>query len=274
MPESRRPRWDAPVYTEAMRRLIDGPLPNFRDLGGLATTDGRRTKQGLVFRSSSLQEITGDVFEILVNRLGISSFVDLRAPFETESRTPTWADATTCTYQNFPFTDGFYAWSDDDNGAGLLDDAARMETDDVVRLRYREYLDRAAGQIVAALLAVARTINRGEPSAVFCTYGKDRTGVFSALLLALVDVDPDEIVRDYAASADAMPQLMESMAHDPVHGPRIADSPSAIYEARNATMAGFLDDLDHLGGAQRWAQSHGMGNSHVDALRATFIVTE
>jgi protein-tyrosine phosphatase len=51
---------------------------NFRDLGGLPTADGRRTRSGLLFRSDTLQALTEADVTQLVRSLGVMLVMDLR----------------------------------------------------------------------------------------------------------------------------------------------------------------------------------------------------
>ncbi len=57
---------------------------NVRDLGGLRTRDGRRTKHGVIYRGDSLDGITPADARILFDKLGIGAIVDLRTKAETE----------------------------------------------------------------------------------------------------------------------------------------------------------------------------------------------
>lgn len=83
--EDLAPRWIA----------IEGRVGNIRDLGGRRTLDGRRVRQGLVFRGEGLNDnsmdgvcvgrnrlMLADV-DYMVNVLGIKTDLDLRTSFET-----------------------------------------------------------------------------------------------------------------------------------------------------------------------------------------------
>jgi protein-tyrosine phosphatase len=52
--------------------------PNFRDLGGYETADGRRVKWGRVYRSGELSQLSEDDVAKLGD-LGIKTVVDLRS---------------------------------------------------------------------------------------------------------------------------------------------------------------------------------------------------
>ena len=63
---------------------LDGQ-PNFRDLGGYKTTDGRKIKSGLVFRSGTLSRIT-DSDEAKLKILGIKKVVNFLTDEEIRAR--------------------------------------------------------------------------------------------------------------------------------------------------------------------------------------------
>jgi hypothetical protein len=77
---------------------LDGAF-NFRDLGGLATRDGGKTRAGVMFRSDALHHLLpGDVERL--EALGMRTVIDLRSSVELErtgaarSRTPTCSGST------------------------------------------------------------------------------------------------------------------------------------------------------------------------------------
>src|SRR5215510_6248536 len=57
---------------------------NVRDLGGLRTRDGPRTKHRLIYRGDSRDSITPSDAKILFDKLGIGTIIDLRTKAETE----------------------------------------------------------------------------------------------------------------------------------------------------------------------------------------------
>ena len=63
---------------------------NFRDLGGLATRDGRVTQCGRLYRSDTLQALTPDDVVRLTVEFGLEAIVDLRLASEVagEGRGP------------------------------------------------------------------------------------------------------------------------------------------------------------------------------------------
>ena len=63
--------------------MLEGAF-NFRDLGGLRLPDGRRIRQGRLFRSDTLQALTPGDVRVLLDELGLRTVVDLRLAKEVE----------------------------------------------------------------------------------------------------------------------------------------------------------------------------------------------
>ncbi|MBO0837979.1 MAG: tyrosine-protein phosphatase, partial [Actinobacteria bacterium] len=68
-------------------RNLDWPgFLNARDLGGLATDDGRQTRRGVIVRSDMLNQVSRDERSIVL-AYGVRSVLDLRMPDQV-SRNP------------------------------------------------------------------------------------------------------------------------------------------------------------------------------------------
>ena len=76
---------------------------NFRDLGGLPTQNGRRTRRGRLFRSDTLQAVTPDDVARLSDVIRLEAIVDLRLVQEAaeEGRGPL-AGLPQIAYVNMP----------------------------------------------------------------------------------------------------------------------------------------------------------------------------
>ena len=172
--------------------LLEGQ-PNFRDVGGYKTKDGRTFKRGLVFRSGELPRLTDEDVARL-GRLGVKTVVNFLTEIETKYR-----------------------------GKGRLPDGVRevsqpIETDDglaaaVVEARktadfstlppsinpqiHRVLVDDARQQYAALLKEIART---NEPIVFHCSHGVHRTGTATAILLWALGVPWETIRSDYLLS--------------------------------------------------------------------------
>jgi protein-tyrosine phosphatase len=228
---------------------------NFRDLGGLPTEDGRVTRSGVLYRSATLHDLGPETAEILREEWGIGCVVDLRTPDEVAAQGGTTASAWGVKCLNLPvLTPPLPA-------AGGPEDLLS---------RYFEYLELSTPNIITLLRHISR--QDAGPVVVHCTSGKDRTGVVISLLLSLLGVTRDAVAGDYAATAANVAAVMERLGRG---GPRpllVADIPPGILEAEEKTIRAFLEQLEgRFGSVGAWALEHGLGQSDVDALRATFI---
>ncbi len=213
--------------------------PNFRDLGGRATADGRVVAPGRLYRTSAPHRLDARGAAAL-GALGPAVLIDLRAPAEAAATGPGRASAA-LTVVSHP--------------VGLADDGAPGDLATPLLERYRQYLARPA-PIVAALRDLARIAPI--PVVVSCFFGKDRTGVVIALALAALGVTRTEIVADYAASAGPTAQLIAELARDPVYAAALASTPPERLRAPATVMATLLDHLDAGGGVTAWLDDAGL----------------
>jgi protein-tyrosine phosphatase len=107
-------------------------------------------------------------------------------------------------------------------------------------LYFRPFLDRKAERCAAAVTALAAASSGG---VIFhCGAGRDRTGLVTLLLLALVGVEPDAIARDYEQSTEHLKALFTAMGQQD-QGPSIeaalAERGTTAREAILATLDGF-----------------------------------
>jgi protein-tyrosine phosphatase len=173
--------------TEALSKL------NFRDVGGLPTTDGRYLRSGVIYRSegpaSFNDEHRGELAE-----LDIRLVCDLRADVERDEAPNDWS--TTARLLNLDITNdlrtetnqGWNALRDDPSAAG-----ARV----AITTNYAAI----PGAILPHLGGLIDAIIGGEtPVIIHCTAGKDRTGVLMAILLLVVGVQREAVVADYLRS--------------------------------------------------------------------------
>lgn len=178
------------------RRLPLAGAANFRDLGGYPTADGRHVKWGLVYRSNHLVNLTAADYEYL-NKLGIKLVCDLRTDGERRRSPTLWQGGAA------PEIMAASALKDSDVvlTPERLRQLATARTGNEGGLTY----DNIVLEFPAQYGNVLRRLAHGDlPSIAHCTAGKDRTGVFSAILLTLLGVPRDVIVQDYMLTGEYM----------------------------------------------------------------------
>ena len=161
---------------------------NVRDLGGLTTADGRVIRQGALVRGDSAHRLTPAGWSAL-RAHGVRTVVDLRDPTErTGNAAPRPTDLTTV---ELPLED-------------RTDDAfwERWRHLSGTPLYYRAFLDQWPERFAAVVAAIAEAGPGGV--LIHCAAGRDRTGLVTLVLLALLGVPPEEIAADYALSADRL----------------------------------------------------------------------
>ena len=242
-------------------RLAIGGLVNVRDLGGLPTVDGLRVAARRLIRSDNLVGLDEAGVEAILEDLGIRLIIDLRTRRECDREGGPPHDLRGVRYVNLPF-EPQGAISAEDVAAGkatnLLDD-------------YLAHL-RVSGQVLLESFEILAGPD-SLPAVVHCTAGKDRTGIFVALLLDLLGVAPEAIVADYAATAPNMARVLDRIRASPFFQETgLASAPDWIFEAPPETMRAFLQRLheDH-GGAAAWALERGMRRETISALRAALL---
>jgi protein-tyrosine phosphatase len=168
--------------------------PNFRDLGGIPTSDGRKVRTGVLFRSEEPDSFSEqDLQEI--NRLGIRTVCDLRSRAEAGPEGPVdrILDAVRLSVPVLPElrTGG--------------DELHRLLVSDPTGEVARENMRRSYSMMAEVFeehfsTVVDRILDGGLPMLVHCTAGKDRSGFVVALILRAVGVAPEDVLADYLAS--------------------------------------------------------------------------
>lgn len=232
---------------------------NCRDLGGLPTNDGRRTRSGRVYRSDSLDHLTRQDLAQLQD-LGIADIVDLRSDSEADEVPDALVRTSRLRRHHLAVIHTA--------GRERIGVPAASPSDLVER--YLWYLEVGAPAIVSCIGLVADGADHG---VIFhCTAGKDRTGVLTALLLEALDVKAEAIVTDYVASQVGLPQVWQRLQSHPVWGPRMAQVSDANFRVEAHTMQGFLRELrQRHGGARRWLVQAGLSSAVLPRLEQVLL---
>ncbi|MDF7666521.1 tyrosine-protein phosphatase [Orbaceae bacterium ESL0727] len=167
---------------------------NFRDLGGIKTTDGGTIRPGVLYRSGAFSHITAAEADFLADHLQLHYVLDYRDKTEiSEHPDNLWRNVT---YINAPANP-----LNDDVTASLT---SELESDDQHLKKYYPYdfmiklyqllpFNNAAYQQLVTLLL--REDNK--PLVQHCAVGKDRTGIGVALTLFALGVDEESVMKDY-----------------------------------------------------------------------------
>lgn len=256
----------APPTRSTGRRLVWEACYNARDLGGYAVGAGRHTRWGRFVRSDNLCRLSATGQDALV-AAGVRTIIDLRSAFELR--------LDPCPFESAAAAPGAPAYLH----RPLLDpaaaaEAAAIERAESVAAMYAAILAHSQPRLAAILRAVAVAPAGGV--LVYCHAGKDRTGLVTALVLAVAGVPAATIAEDYALSDGYLqPWYDEQLRRAPDGTKRtqlMAYLRSAHNAARPETMVATLDDLDRqYGGPQAYLRAAGLGEEEIAAIRRRLV---
>jgi protein-tyrosine phosphatase len=179
-----------PTRVVSIRRLPLEGAKNFRDLGGYRAGDGRYVRWGLVYRSNYLVDLTPKDFAYL-NGLGIRLVCDVRSEAE-RARTPDHWVGNAPEFFSVPIgpnRDGTLTPEELKQRVAALNNESTNST--------RGY-DKLAIDFAPQFGNILRRLAAGDlPAVEHCSSGKDRTGIFSAILLTALGVPRDTVIQDY-----------------------------------------------------------------------------
>lgn len=165
---------------------------NFRDLGGIRTTEGKYIKWGKVLRSDDLYKLTDADLNYLAS-IPLATIVDFRAQSEINDapdripssvRTDFLCSITPGQLNSFDLVKELTTEQMD---SAMMDMNRLFVTDTIIINQYRAYFN---------LLQSEKDI----PLMFHCSAGKDRTGMAAALFLYSLGVDEETILNDYLLS--------------------------------------------------------------------------
>ena len=249
---------DGTTLRTAERVLLLDAGSNFRDVGGYATSDGRRVRWGRIYRTGAMPQLTQRDYELL-GQLGIRVFCDLRSVEERELAPTRFERVKGARYVavDYPGSAIFGNLVGRDSAVAVNDDPRRDAN--AQRNLYRQWPLSLAPQykeIFAALLA-------GEaPLAFNCSAGQDRPGVATAL----VALGSAAGYRVWVTSRD---EAKRAKAID-LGADQAFESGARVLTALGVPRATILEDY-HLSTVHRRPE-YERGTGDYEALAATNIV--
>jgi protein-tyrosine phosphatase len=159
---------------------------NFRDFGGYITADGRRVREGKLFRSGVMTSLT-EADQQFLNELGIRTIVDFRSSEELDLFPNHWASNSDVDLVVHDYSIGeIYDLMYDESGCKYP-----------VEHLYQIFPSILVPQLT---LFFKHLVSDQAPAVVNCSAGQDRTGLASAMVLWVLGVPWDTIIEDYHLS--------------------------------------------------------------------------
>lgn len=226
---------------------------NFRDLGGLQTASGDIVRQGRLFRSDAVHNLTESDMDS-IRALQVATLLDLRSSVEINTGTPGLLREGGVRHVHVP----------------LMDDVGVDQSDyrDIpMEHLYARMLDGDGMVRVFAAFAEPATY----PAIIHCAAGKDRSGITIALLLRTLGVPDDAIIADYALTDACMTGMVAALRAN-LGDERIDQVPAHYLRAMPETMQAFLNIVDDRhGSAENYLHNVGITDAQLGAIRESLL---
>ena len=171
--------------------LLESTL-NTRDLGGKLTKNGLITINNRIYRSdynNNLALNQHDINFLIKNKIG--TIIDLRTNEELNKDKNYFVKLNNFKYYNFPIEEG-------------------SQIPKNINEVPKSYMEIACSKEIKNIL---ETIANQENGVIFfCSAGKDRTGVLTAIIFMICEVTENEIVKDYMISKENLKYKLEKIA--------------------------------------------------------------
>jgi protein tyrosine/serine phosphatase len=239
----------------------DGCL-NVRDLGGLDTANGGRTRYGAVVRADDVHQLSDEGWRALVDH-GVRTVLDLRGDHEREDDPPAELPVEVV---HVPFMEASEAeWeeiAEEIEAAAVAAPDVASSTRDV----YLIFLERFKANVAAAVRALAQAPEGG--IVIHCVGGKDRTGLLVAFLLHLAGVDDREVAADYALSEERLLSRHQAWFEAAESDEELARL-QRIARTPAASMEGVFAELERrYGGVEGYLRAAGVSDEGLALVRA------
>ena len=228
---------------------------NLRDIGG-QSVEGGEIRGGLIWRSNALVDL-GEPGRTELAELGIKTAIDMREPGERAAE-PSDLGHFDLALHEVPLIEG------------------ASEAVNIDLLVFNNWLLTNRGE---RLVDVIRLLNApgALPGVYFCSSGKDRTGLITALILSALGVEHERVIADYTVSESNFPAEYLDRAVERALAGGMPETMVEDYRAEGlgspaAVMEGTLELLDNEhGGAEEYLLASGLGAAELAELRAKLV---
>lgn len=223
---------------EVPRRLPLAKGRNYRDLGGIRASDGRRIAPGRLFRTDDMHSLSPGDLDFLAS-IPITTVIDFRSQGEV-ARHPDKLPHSVKNHFIFPIVPGrLELWNPDEllrakGGLGFMTDIYRsLILDDNSIDVYRDFFLRVQSEEHLPLL-------------FHCSAGKDRTGMAAVFILLALGVNEETVMADYLDSNTCLAGKYDrEIALRPERAPIFFADPAYLHAAVAAME-------EKIGGVERY----------------------
>lgn len=280
--------------------LVDG-VTNFRDIGGYAcqpstvfSSSSRAVyedpegqwciRPGFLFRAAQPSQITPAGVEILTKKLAIQAIFDFRSESEIQLVSKRYPNSLlsipgTTRHAVPVFQAGDYSPVSLAKRYGVtVNDSTQGQETRPGFVKAYEAIARNAAQSGSFRAIIQHILQDSAGPVLFhCTVGKDRTGVFSTLILKLCGVADEDIVADYALTTQGLGVWREHLIQRLLQREEATtrEQAEAIISSDPIDMKAFLSDVleAKFGGARKYfLDLCGLQEDEVDRIITKLVV--
>lgn len=270
-------------------------LANLRDIGGYQISPKSTVRKGLFFRAADPCKVDSKGILQLRDDLGISAIYDIRAKQEIDRNVNTDGDVAAWEYR-----------------IGEVNKDSRSEIKrfwvpvfeeedygpEAVAIRFRNYAEegtqgfaKAYEQIMdngkPCFAKIFRHVATRDPSKpnqgvlIHCSAGKDRTGVFAALLLSLLGVDDNTVAEEYTLTEiglkEQKPMFIERLMTNPAFsepgGPGLEGAQRMTTCTKENMLATLAMMRRNYGSAEEYVtKACGLSKEELEAIKKVMTV--
>ena len=181
-------------------------LRNTRDVGQVYTTDGRKVKSNLLFRSGRIDKVSTKKIIEFLETYNIKTIIDLRTQTEVrESKNFTYPEVVE--YYHIPVLNKqFFGITHENNSMARIMMSQKHKITEygsgeeyMIKMYESIVFDKTSQSHFKTIFDILCKDNDGAVL-YHCTGGKDRTGITTLFLYTLLGVKEEDILTDFAAS--------------------------------------------------------------------------
>ncbi|WP_327352027.1 tyrosine-protein phosphatase [Streptomyces sp. NBC_01304] len=236
--------------------------PNMRDVGGLATRDGRQVKRGVTFRSGELSKLDEEQIGVLA-ALGITRVLDLRTDDERAKGPDRLPQGVPSIHLDVLGDTSSGRAAAGAGGAGPADASSfdDMTKPGAMEGMYRDLVSAGSARKAYRAMFEELAAADGTPVLFHCTGGRDRAGWAAASLQTLLGVSRQDVTADYLASNERLDAYLTKMLEPyAARGADVAKIKQAT-ELRPAFLDAAFQEIDARYGSFEGYLTEGLGLS-------------
>ena len=228
--------------TDYRRVTLEGAV-NFRDIGGIKTSNNKFIKSGILFRSDELSQLTDSDLKT-VEKLNLKVIIDFRSLKERSTKIDRVPPDGKIRQVNLPIIQQredipkwrFMIW--------WMFEARESDFSKFLAEHYKEIAFENSNRIREIITLIADKNNL--PALIHCAAGKDRTGVITAIIQLLLGLSREQVLNEYLATNDYLGSRFDKMIQKfrRMSLYRLSyENLKPLLEAREEYLNGVLDDL-------------------------------